>query len=76
MQGNLAAEVQPGLLSVAGACKYLGYSPSTIYKMLAAGELKSFVYKRRRCLPRAECDRWMAEQLAAQNDGDGYDGAA
>jgi excisionase family DNA binding protein len=75
MQGNLVAEVQPGLLSVAGACKVLGFSPTTIYKMVNSGELRSFVYKRRRCIPRTECDRWMAAMLAAQNDGD-YDGAA
>jgi excisionase family DNA binding protein len=75
MQGNLAAEVQPGLLSVTGASRYLGFSPSTIYNMVNGGELRSFVWKRRRCIPKSECDRWLAEMLAAQNDGD-YDGAA
>jgi excisionase family DNA binding protein len=75
MQGHLAETVQPGLLSVTGACRYLGFSPSTIYKMLASGELKSFVYKRRRCIPKTEADRWLAAMLDAQNDGD-YDGAA
>jgi excisionase family DNA binding protein len=70
VQGNLAETVQPGLLSVAGACKYLGFSPSTIYKMVHTGELRSFVYKRRRCIPKTECDRWQEAMLAAQNDGD------
>jgi excisionase family DNA binding protein len=75
MQGNLAETVQPGLLSVAGASKYLGFSPTTIYSLLASGELKSFAWKRRRCIPKTECDRWLAAMLAAQNDGDD-DGAA
>jgi excisionase family DNA binding protein len=70
MQGNLAETIEPGLLSVAGVCKYLGFSPTTIYKMVNTGELRSFVYKRRRCIPKTECDRWQAAMLAAQNDDD------
>jgi excisionase family DNA binding protein len=70
VQGNLAETVQPGLMSVAGASRYIGYSPSVIYQMIKTGELRSFTWRRRRCIPKTELDRWMAEQLAAQNDGD------
>jgi|GEM_PF-4004115 len=70
MQSTVAGTIEAGLLSVAGACKYLGFSPSTIYKMVHSGELRSFVYRRRRCIPKAECDRWQAEMLAMQNSDD------
>jgi excisionase family DNA binding protein len=75
MQKSQADAIVPGLLSAAGASRYLGFSPATIYQMIKDGELRSLLYRRRRCIPKTECDRWIRETLAAQNDGDD-DGAA
>jgi excisionase family DNA binding protein len=48
------------------AGRYLAVSRSTIYKMLANGELRSIVYRRRRLIPKAECDAFVAREIAEQ----------
>jgi excisionase family DNA binding protein len=68
VEKKLAETVVPGILSVDGAAKWLGYSRSTVYAMLASGDLKSFVYKRRRCIPLTECERFRDEQLKLAAD--------
>jgi excisionase family DNA binding protein len=64
MEKKLAETVVPGILSVDGAAKWLGYSRCTIYAMLKSGDLRSFTYKRRRCIPLTECERFRDEQMA------------
>jgi excisionase family DNA binding protein len=65
--------VAPGAFGVEDAGAYLGgFSRRTVYEMIDAGELRSFVYRRRRLIPKAECDRFLAAQ-AAMADGYGDD---
>jgi excisionase family DNA binding protein len=67
-QQERAETVVPGILSVDGAAKWLGYSRSTIYAMIADGDLRSFTYRRRRCIPVTECERFRDEQIARASD--------
>ena len=52
MQKSQADAIVPGLLSAAGASRYLGFSPATIYQMIRDGELRSLLYRRRGASPR------------------------
>ncbi|HEY7092274.1 MAG TPA: hypothetical protein VH393_03790 [Ktedonobacterales bacterium] len=61
--------IPPALLSVEAAGAYLGgLSRSTIIKMISGPEpeLRSLVYRRRRLLPRGECDAWLRRTFQAE----------
>ena len=56
-----------GVFTVEEAHQYLAISRAELYRLLAAGVLKGFHIGRRRLIPREELDRFIQDQLAAED---------
>jgi excisionase family DNA binding protein len=62
-QGTVV-EVQPALLSVEEAARYLSIGRSEIFKMLREGRIRSIKRGRRRLVPKSELDKFIREEVA------------
>ena len=50
------------------AARLLGYSRTTVYRMIASGELPAIRRGRTTRVPRVALDEWIAERLTAGSD--------
>ena len=60
---------RPLMMSVARWCAITGLGRSTVYRMLAEGEVASAVIRGRRLIPFSEADRILAAGIAAAQTG-------
>ena len=58
----------PILLSPEQCAEMLGIGRSFVYQLIATGRLKSLKLNRRRLVPRAALDAFVARELAGQSD--------
>lgn len=58
---NQIADTKPLLLRVEDAAKVLSLSRSTVYEMLAKGELPSVKYRSARRVPLAALEKWVVD---------------
>jgi excisionase family DNA binding protein len=55
--------LEPALLSVQQAAKYLSVGRTELFKMLKEGRIRSIRRGRRRLVPKAELDRFIREEV-------------
>lgn len=65
----MASNTAPLAHSVTAACERLGVGKTTIYELIAAGELRPFKIGRKTLIPESDLLRLIAARVAA-NDGD------
>ena len=57
-------ELKPGVLSVEDAARWLSLGRTVTYRLIGEGRLRSFTVGRRRLVPLAACEEYVADRLA------------
>ena len=57
---NRGAEALPRLLSIPQTCRLIGVGRSSLYQMMASGQVRSVKIGRRRLVPREAIDEFVA----------------
>lgn len=60
--------VERAALGVEEAVRYLGVARATLYRLMDSGTIRSFHIGRRHLLLKAELDRYIAQQVKAEDD--------
>ncbi len=63
-------EIEPALLNVTEAARYLACGRTTLFMILREGRIRSIRRGRRRLIPRSELDKFVAEEVARQQEKD------
>jgi excisionase family DNA binding protein len=63
-QGAEGVDQTPRLLSIKLACQSLGLSRTSLYTLMASGQLRSVTVGRRRFVPREAIEEFIARLLA------------
>lgn len=62
---NAVVHVAPLTVTPAEAARLLGCGRTTVFALLSAGEIKSFLYGRKRLIPVESLRHWVERQQAA-----------
>jgi excisionase family DNA binding protein len=63
---GVVTDVEPALLGVDAAAKYVGLGRTEMFLLLRRGRVKSIKHGRRRLVPRSELDKFIQRALAEQ----------
>lgn len=69
VEGVHITDLRPLLVDPAKLSILLGLSESTVYELLNTGEIPSFKVGRRRVIPVAAIEKWIADKLEAEGTG-------
>jgi excisionase family DNA binding protein len=64
MNADALAELRPLALSVEEAALVLGLGRTVTFRLIRSGQLRSFTVGRRRLVPMAACEQYIAERMA------------